>query len=144
MLLTEIDNPNARSSSGGRFKDESLIPILISKRTEQFRTKGGLEGIQSPTIRSQGRLQFDPRTVELALLNPRAPMNPEAGAGGETIAKAINKVLTEGRTSIVSRDPRGLKPTGKPNEFVDPSDPCLLYTSPSPRDQRGSRMPSSA
>ena len=26
---------------------------------------------------------------------------------------------------------------GKPN-------PCLLYTSPSPRDQRGSRMPSSA
>ena len=22
--------------------------------------------------------------------------------------------------------------------------PCLLYTSPSPRDQRGSRMPSSA
>ena len=29
---------------------------------------------------------------------------------------------------------------------VDPSSPrsCLLYTSPSPRDQRGSRMPSSA
>ena len=24
------------------------------------------------------------------------------------------------------------------------SGPCLLYTSPSPRDQRGSRMPSSA
>ena len=28
------------------------------------------------------------------------------------------------------------------NEFA--GDPCLLYTSPSPRDQRGSRMPSSA
>lgn len=126
VLLTEVDNPNARSSSGGRFKDESLIPILIAKRTEQFRTKGGLEGIQSPTIRSQGRLQFDPRAVELALLNPRAPMNPEAGADGETIAKAINKVLTEGRTNIVSRDPRGLMPTGKPNEFVDPSNPDLL------------------
>ena len=27
---------------------------------------------------------------------------------------------------------------------VDLSDGCLLYTSPSPRDQRGSRMPSSA
>ena len=25
-----------------------------------------------------------------------------------------------------------------------PTPPCLLYTSPSPRDQRGSRMPSSA
>ena len=34
------------------------------------------------------------------------------------------------------------------NEFVDLGYevliPCLLYTSPSPRDQRGSRMPSSA
>ena len=28
--------------------------------------------------------------------------------------------------------------------FVSPYDFCLLYTSPSPRDQRGSRMPSSA
>ena len=29
-------------------------------------------------------------------------------------------------------------------ELNDGSSPCLLYTSPSPRDQRGSRMPSSA
>ena len=28
--------------------------------------------------------------------------------------------------------------------FLRPNWPCLLYTSPSPRDQRGSRMPSSA
>ena len=28
--------------------------------------------------------------------------------------------------------------------FATPSTTCLLYTSPSPRDQRGSRMPSSA
>ena len=27
---------------------------------------------------------------------------------------------------------------------LEPYDTCLLYTSPSPRDQRGSRMPSSA
>ena len=30
------------------------------------------------------------------------------------------------------------------NRLMDPSTVCLLYTSPSPRDQRGSRMPSSA
>ena len=28
--------------------------------------------------------------------------------------------------------------------LLAPDMPCLLYTSPSPRDQRGSRMPSSA
>ena len=30
------------------------------------------------------------------------------------------------------------------HSIVDISNNCLLYTSPSPRDQRGSRMPSSA
>ena len=36
--------------------------------------------------------------------------------------------------------------TKKLNEFqgLDKTYTCLLYTSPSPRDQRGSRMPSSA
>ena len=29
-------------------------------------------------------------------------------------------------------------------KYVDDFMSCLLYTSPSPRDQRGSRMPSSA
>ena len=29
-------------------------------------------------------------------------------------------------------------------QIISMSDGCLLYTSPSPRDQRGSRMPSSA
>ena len=37
------------------------------------------------------------------------------------------------------------KPLLFPNEGIDVLDSCcLLYTSPSPRDQRGSRMPSSA
>ena len=30
------------------------------------------------------------------------------------------------------------------NKIFAKNNPCLLYTSPSPRDQRGSRMPSSA
>ena len=33
---------------------------------------------------------------------------------------------------------------GKGNDTVTNLKFCLLYTSPSPRDQRGSRMPSSA
>ena len=34
--------------------------------------------------------------------------------------------------------------TSRMSQRVDSSTSCLLYTSPSPRDQRGSRMPSSA
>ena len=33
---------------------------------------------------------------------------------------------------------------GFDTRFAESPDSCLLYTSPSPRDQRGSRMPSSA
>ena len=33
---------------------------------------------------------------------------------------------------------------GKEEEQVEKMDDCLLYTSPSPRDKRQSRMPSSA
>ena len=33
---------------------------------------------------------------------------------------------------------------GLTTESDDDANSCLLYTSPSPRDQRGSRMPSSA
>ena len=32
----------------------------------------------------------------------------------------------------------------KQQKIIDSMNSCLLYTSPSPRDQRGSRMPSSA
>ena len=41
----------------------------------------------------------------------------------------------------------GLDPqeaTALTREILDLTKDCLLYTSPSPRDQRGSRMPSSA
>ena len=40
-------------------------------------------------------------------------------------------------------DPDDLAAT-RLNGIVDMTSICLLYTSPSPRDQRGSRMPSSA
>ena len=60
----------------------------------------------------------------------------------------------QGREAIVGSLPDGTKVTisASPAEgyYFDKwsngwtANPCLLYTSPSPRDQRGSRMPSSA
>ena len=38
-------------------------------------------------------------------------------------------------------DPKDVKPASEPSASTDP---CLLYTSPSPRDRSLSRMPSSA
>ena len=46
----------------------------------------------------------------------------------------------------VIRDPIACKPAilAETDDYVAMASDCLLYTSPSPRDQRGSRMPSSA
>ena len=52
---------------------------------------------------------------------------------------APNTQVTENTTSIPRREKQG---TSKPVPI--PPRPCLLYTSPSPRDKRQSRMPSSA
>ena len=68
------------------------------------------------------------------------------------VEKNSRAVVNIATTITESSSPRGLGPNGElpenvPEElreyfrkFFD----CLLYTSPSPRDQRGSRMPSSA
>ena len=53
----------------------------------------------------------------------------------------INAPMTEEETFVELS--RILTYYGMPTETVEEC-ACLLYTSPSPRDQRGSRMPSSA
>ena len=65
-----------------------------------------------------------------------------AGAVRSTLGpKGLDKLLVddEGRT-LVTNDGVTVLETARVEHPVA----CLLYTSPSPRDQRGSRMPSSA
>ena len=57
---------------------------------------------------------------------------------------ALNRKL---KTIQLPSVPQSLAGSKLDNSFCYascPGDPCLLYTSPSPRDQRGARMPSSA
>ena len=57
---------------------------------------------------------------------------------GATQVEGQGKYLMPGLAEMHGHIPGG----NAPRELVD--NVCLLYTSPSPRDQRGSRMPSSA
>ena len=54
----------------------------------------------------------------------------------------LDAVETEGGNLLIGEE--SLKGIIKEIETTEITNHCLLYTSPSPRDQRGSRMPSSA
>ena len=57
---------------------------------------------------------------------------------------AAGHVLVEGEREEVARPRVRQKSADGTSSEVELASYCLLYTSPSPRDQRGSRMPSSA
>ena len=68
---------------------------------------------------------------------------PSSTNGVERNHKAGNRVLTNTRTRLASLSVQKQVAIHQNSTQVKRKY-CLLYTSPSPRDQRGSRMPSSA
>ena len=62
------------------------------------------------------------------------------------VLKGVNLKISDGKSMVII----GASGQGKSVilkcllGLIKPDKGCLLYTSPSPRDQRGSRMPSSA
>ena len=62
------------------------------------------------------------------------------GRADQEVARAVAREVSEALPSLTSTPERVvITASGRNRRGI-----CLLYTSPSPRDQRGSRMPSSA
>ena len=67
--------------------------------------------------------------------------------GGGQLGRMLTQAAQQLNIAVICLDPGDNCPAAQVGAIQivgELSDTCLLYTSPSPRDQRGSRMPSSA
>ena len=85
--------------------------------------------------------------VDVTLICEKPKIKPHRDAMREKVAELCGLPLT--RVSVKATTTEKLGFTGRGEGLAAQASatvkmPCLLYTSPSPRDQRGSRMPSSA
>ena len=78
------------------------------------------------------------KDIKASRPRPAAEAEPEAEA---TKPEPKPTVADKPEPTKPAAEPEAAKPEAKPSGSKRT---CLLYTSPSPRDQRGSRMPSSA
>ena len=102
-----------------RFEDGKTVSVDDIKAFAEWATKGGK----------------NPR--EIAYRPARVLMQDFTGVPAVVDLAAMRDGIV-----ALGGDPEKINPLNPVDLVIDHS--CLLYTSPSPRDQRGSRMPSSA
>ena len=76
------------------------------------------------------------------MVSARGPLRPERF--GYALDNGAWTAFQRGEPFDVPAFDRAVALLGPGADWIVLPDICLLYTSPSPRDQRGSRMPSSA
>ena len=94
--------------------------------------------------------QPQPTAKPLPPLNPQKPLptNPtvEASPAGPEVTVTDSQPTTQPEVEPTAESEETIELSSTPPEVVtgEQPQPCLLYTSPSPRDKRQARMPSSA
>ena len=119
-------------------RDHQVLRDAALKLIRRLNIRGGCN-VQFAVKQSTGEyrvIEVNPRVSRSSALASKATGYPIARmaaliAVGYTLDELPNPITGEGTTAA-------FEPT------LDYCVVCLLYTSPSPRDQRGSRMPSSA
>ena len=106
--------------------------------------------LSHPYFLSGGRLRFDRLDSTFVRIDTDEGLNGwgEACPWGHTYLPAHGPGVRAGIETIapamIGLDPRGIDHLNAVMDVTLPGHPCLLYTSPSPRDRQKSRMPSSA
>ena len=116
-------------------EEEPVSGVVVGVVTEQPGASEGLEGRGSVEFLGRWNEKEDDRAM---------PIKHTAERNRETMVRvALGKLVDELVQTNASSGILAIS-TWEENRGDAGSATCLLYTSPSPRDQRGSRMPSSA
>ena len=130
-----VDTRSTNITAASHLRKKKLIlfelPYVLSTKTEY--QNDSFRSIETASLSSQH------------LLRPALDVLHAAIGGGEG-ARGLADVLNLAAVTIpMERQREQKRPVATENKVCeDHIYTCLLYTSPSPRDQRGSRMPSSA
>ena len=153
VVITATDGTNPTTCTVTLTGQDVTAPMItcpasITLNTSDFAGSGSftyLDGDQFYPLTSDlaDAEMSGPDAVVTGGATPSADGICLAGAGEDLSIQAVNWVNTGFRFSFdIKLD---AYPSGSGNRpLFSAQNACLLYTSPSPRDQRGSRMPSSA
>ena len=133
-------------------EDDSLVPTFDQEKdsaSERFiwqLTGVAVNKIANPSVRRRARYLVAPKVASRVSTDDRSRNAHEAWMRFAAVQLDTSHLVKLGTGNV-----RGVHATNSPfsvinlgTGVVEQVADCLLYTSPSPRDQRGSRMPSSA
>ena len=115
FFLAACGNAGDNTSDIPVIKDEAILQDPFSKLL--------------PWDATRTEVQTTPSGLQYVVLKSGSPDGPMPGLNDQARVHYDGRLASDG---------------SKFDSSYDRGQPCLLYTSPSPRDQRGSRMPSSA
>ena len=155
----------SRSFNDSHFKLSVAVANIMSRSVSQANRQASLAAKHSQLVKKSAATdellgssdqmnELKSKITRVAKASGCVLIRGESGAGKELVARAVHRTSPRADRPMLSVNcaaiPRDLMESQlfghKRGAFTsaDRDHICLLYTSPSPRDQRGSRMPSSA
>ena len=124
--------------------------VQLVLKDDQLVVQGNKQALSEPQLLARLR-EHKPELIELIRAGQYSPSKAgQVQVPANGITPGISRI-TPAMLPLANLDQEAIErivasvPGGVANvQDIYPLAPCLLYTSPSPRDQRGSRMPSSA
>ena len=131
----EINAPVVVYDTSGPYTDPNVIidvrKGLADVRSSWIEARGDTERLAGLSSSFGQERLADPELTKLRFAHVNNPRRAKPGANVSQMHYARKGIITAEMEYVAIRENMKLEV-------------CLLYTSPSPRDQRGSRMPSSA